>query len=113
MNKYKAKRTDGYDSKKEASYALKLKAMMKCATSSQRVAKIEEQVKFEIIPQQVDENGRIIERAAHYIADFRVTYGDGRVEVIDVKSAMTKKLPAYILKRKLMLHVHGIRVVEV
>jgi hypothetical protein len=43
------------------------------------------------------------------VADFRVTRADGRVDVIDVKGYKT---PEYIIKRKLMLWVHGIRVIE-
>ena len=49
-----------------------------------------------------------------YVAD--MAYYDRRLDkefVIDVKSAFTRKLPAYVIKRKLMLFVHGIKVVEI
>ena len=46
-----------------------------------------------------------------YRADY--TYmRDGVLIVEDVKSSMTRKLPLYILKRKLMLSVHGITITE-
>ena len=75
----------------------------------QRVVSIEEQVNFLLIPSQ-KVGGQCAERACHYVADFRVEYADGRKEVIDVKGFKTAD---YIIKRKLMLQVHGIRVREV
>lgn len=66
------------------------------------------QVSFELIPsQRVD--GKVVERAVNYIADF-VYQQDGQTVVEDTKGFRTKD---YILKRKLMLWRHGIRVREV
>lgn len=67
------------------------------------------QVPFELIPAQARPGGGK-ERATVYIADF--VYLDRRgVQVVeDVKGAVT---PEFRLKRKLMLHVHGIEVREV
>lgn len=45
-----------------------------------------------------------------YYADFVYWLPDGRMVVEDAKGVRT---PAYVLKRKLMLAVHGIRIVEV
>jgi len=53
--------------------------------------------------------GKVIERPCAYIADFRVTYNDGRVDIVDAKGVKTAD---YIIKRKLMLFIHGIRVIE-
>ena len=74
---------------------------------SQRVVEVRRQQWFTVIEAQDGE------RKASYVADFVVTYADGRVEVVDTKSEITRKLPTYVLKRKLMLHVHGIRIREV
>lgn len=55
----------------------------------------------------------IIEQRAIYTADF--VYEDavtGQTIVEDVKSEYTRKEKDYILRRKLMLHVHGIRIKE-
>ena len=67
------------------------------------------QVPFELIPAQVSPSGKK-ERATVYIADFTYLDKKGKLIVEDVKGAVT---PEFRLKRKLMLHVHGIEVQEV
>lgn len=67
------------------------------------------QVKYTLIPNQYDEDGKLIERSVTYIADF-VYQEDGKLVVEDVKGVKT---PEYIIKRKLMLKVYGIRIREV
>jgi len=110
--KHGSVKTDGYDSKKEADYAKRLEWFKLAENPADRIVSVEKQVKFELIPAQWI-GGKCVERACSYYADFRVEYADGRIEVIDVKSAHTKTLPAWVIKRKLMLHVHGIKVLEV
>jgi hypothetical protein len=61
------------------------------------------QVKYLLIPKQSGE------RSCSYVADF-VYERDGETIVEDVKGIKTQ---LYILKRKLMQFVHGIKVVEV
>ena len=61
------------------------------------------QVKYELIPKQ---NG---ERSITYIADFVYKDREGNKHVEDVKGCRTQ---VYILKRKLMLWVRGIRIEE-
>lgn len=75
------------------------------------ISNLELQPKYEVIPRQVKADGSV-ERAAPYTADFRYVE-DGRVVVEDVKSKATAKLRDYVLRRKLMLYVHGIEVREV
>jgi hypothetical protein len=83
---------------------------------------LQRQVKFVLIPAQCEaferygKNGqklkdgqRILERECSYVADF-VYQMDGEMVVEDTKGVKTKD---YIIKRKLMLYVHGIRVKEV
>ena len=53
-----------------------------------------------------------IESKAVYTADFVYYDDDGNGVVEDCKSDITRKEPDYVLRRKLMLHVHGIRVKE-
>ena len=50
------------------------------------------------------------ERETKYLADFAYRTKDGTIVVEDVKGAVT---PEFRLKRKLMLHVHGIEVQEI
>ena len=53
--------------------------------------------------------GKLLEREVSYVADFVYTQ-DGKTIVEDTKGFKTKD---YIIKRKLMLWVHGIRIKEV
>ena len=108
MAKYKNKKIviDGveFDSKKEAEYWLVLRHREQAG----EIENLRRQERYLLIPKQPGE------RASHYVADF--AYYDRRHDqevVIDVKSAFTRKLPVYVLKRKLMLFIHGIKVVEI
>lgn len=70
------------------------------------------QVRFELIPALAKPSGGM-ERPTFYVADFVYEAMDGRrwIRVVeDVKGAVT---PEFRLKRKLMLHVHGIEVKEI
>lgn len=109
-NKYRNKKTRGFDSKREADFYDKLCCLKNAANPAERVVQIETQVKFELIPAQRGADGKVIERACTYIADFRVTFADGHVEVIDVKGMKTD---VYKIKKKLMLQVHGVQIKEV
>lgn len=94
-----------YDSKKEADRH----AVLKLLERSGKIRDLQRQVKFELIPALRDEKtGKVIERACSYVADF--TYYEGDTFVVeDTKGFRT---PDYILKRKLMLYLHGIRIKE-
>lgn len=77
------------------------------------------QVPFRLVPEQRGPDtlgprggrrrGRVIEKAVDYVADF-VYVKDGQTVVEDAKGVRTKD---YIIKRKLMLWLHNIRVQEV
>lgn len=109
MSKYYSQRTFSsgkmYDSRREAERARILRLMQKAG----EITDLKEQVKFELIPAQYI-NGKCAERAVTYIADFTYTDKNGNLIVEDAKGVRTEK---YIIKRKLMLYVHGIRVQEV
>lgn len=93
-NKYNAKKVEingvRFDSKKEAQLYQKLENLQRMGI----ISELQRQVRFELVPKQKDE------RAVHYVADYVFKEGD-KLVVADCKSAMTKKLPAYIIKRKL------------
>ena len=95
-------RVDGrlFDSKREAARWQELQLLERAG----EITELERQVEYELIPKQKGE------RAAKYIADFRYVDHEGKTVVEDTKGVKT---PVYILKRKLMLWVHGIKVVEV
>ena len=110
-SKYGAQKTeyDGlvFDSKREALRWRELALLQRAG----EITDLRRQVKFILVPAQVDENGKIAERAVSYVADF--VYGDlrsGETVVEDAKGMHTRD---YIIKRKLMRYVHGIKIREV
>ena len=106
-NKYHAKKSGGYDSKKEHKRAIELKMMLRAGL----ISDLREQVSYELIPAHRGANGKIDEYACRYIADFvYVDNATGETIVEDTKGVRTKE---YVIKRKLMLAVHGIYIKEV
>lgn len=108
MQKYRNKKItiDGvvWDSRREFTRWVELILLLK----SGRISDLKRQVKYELIPsQRID--GKVVERACSYVADFVYTE-NGKTVVEDTKGFKT---PEYIIKRKLMLYIHGIRIVEV
>lgn len=81
-----------FDSKVECNYYLDLKLMVEAGV----VESFDLQPKFEILPKY--KRGTKTIRATHYIADFKVVYTDGHVEIIDVKGMATDTAK---LKRKM------------
>ena len=108
MSKYGNRKVihDGieFDSVKEAHRYCELKLMQRAGV----ISDLQLQVPFELIPtQRID--GKLAEKAVNYVADF--VYQQNGVQVVeDTKGVRTKE---YIIKRKLMLWVHGIRIREV
>lgn len=95
------KTASGFDSKREEKRYSELVLL----ESIGDISELKKQVKFELIPKQDGE------RAVSYLSDF--TYVEnGELVVEDVKSKATIT-PVYILKRKLLLFRHGIRVREI
>ena len=114
MTKFGNRKTvvDGetFDSRKEARRYAELKLLERAG----EVRNIERQVPFVLVPAQLDERGKVIEHPARYIADFVYNDRAGRLIVEDVKGYKQGAAYAvFVLKRKLMLKVHGIRVTEV
>ena len=108
-NKYGNKRVGSHASKKEHYRAAELRMMQRAGL----ISDLREQVSYLLIPAQYGECGKdfknrptrvLLERPCSYVADFVYTVGE------DTKGVRTKE---YIIKRKLMLHVHGIRIKEV
>ncbi len=93
-----------FDSKKEANRYYELRLLEREGA----ISDLQTQVKFELIPSQRI-NGKVVERPCTYIADF-VYMENGQKVVEDTKGFKTTD---YIIKRKLMLYVHGIRIQEI
>lgn len=104
-SKYHAEKCNGYDSKKEYYRAQQLKLWLKAGV----ISELREQVVFLLIPSQTNSEG-IVEKPVKYKADFvYVDNATGQTVVEDTKGFRT---PEYIIKRKLMLQVHGITIKE-
>lgn len=104
-NKYHAQKSGGYASRKEHRRANELRLLQRAGA----ISNLREQVRYELIPTQRDSNGKLIERPCCYIADFVYTDRHGHTVVEDTKGVRTD---VYRIKRKLMLHVHNIRIKE-
>ena len=109
-----------YDSQKEYKRFCELSLLQKAGA----ITDLHRQVKFVLIPAQYEtyerygKNGkrlkdgqRCIEKECSYYADF-VYKENGKTIVEDTKSKATKTTE-YIIKRKLMLYIHGIKVREI
>lgn len=107
-----------FDSRKEARRYQELLLLQRGGV----IQNLKMQVKYNLIPAQYEtyerygKNGqrlkdgqRLLEKECSYIADFVYTE-NGKEIVEDTKGIKTKD---YIIKRKLMLWIHGIRVREV
>lgn len=120
-NKYNAKSVeyDGikFDSQKEALRYKELTFLI----SQGIITELQRQVKYLLIPAQREpatvgkrggiKQGKLLEKECSYIADFVYRVVDsGEIVVEDTKGMRTKD---YIIKRKLMLFVYGIRIKEI
>lgn len=93
-----------FDSKKEAIRYRELCLMV----SAGKISNLERQVKYTLIPQQ-KYKGKVVERPVSYYADFVYKDENGKIVVEDTKGFRTAD---YVIKRKLMLYIHGIRIQE-
>lgn len=74
---------------------------------------LQRQVPFTLIPSQ-RLAGKVVERPVKYVADFTyTTQAEDGTDWFVVEDAKGMKTSEYIIKRKLMLWIHGIRVQEV
>ena len=123
MNKYGNKKVvylgEVFDSKREMYRYMDLRLLLTCGA----IQNLRRQVKYELIPAQREKStrvykkgrkkgqpieGKIIEKAVNYVADF-VYDKDGERVVEDTKGVRT---PDYVIKRKLMLYLKGIKILE-
>ena len=123
-NKYSNKKVtvdaETFDSKKECRRYFELQLLQKAG----RIKNLERQVKYVLIPaqyvnferfgkkgQRLKDGERLLEKECAYIADFK--YQDAHTGELIVEDTKGFKTDAYIIKRKLMLHVYGIQIKEI
>lgn len=108
-NKFGARRMGGFDSQLERREYTKARLMEQAG----QVFNLIRQPRFEIIPRLEEvytEQGvrkvlvkrRVLEKAAHYTADFQYDTKEGVHVVCEVKGKATAKEADYILRRKLV-----------
>jgi hypothetical protein len=123
-SKYNAKKVeiDGirFDSVKESRRFLELKAMQE----AEIISDLRRQVKYVLIPAQREPEtvgkrggkikGKLLERECSYVADFVYKDAQGNTVVEDVKGYRGGgAYEIFKIKRKLMLYVHGIKIIEI
>ena len=120
-NKYHSKKVEMngivFDSKKEAKRYSELSLLEK----ARAITELQRQVKYVLIPAQREpdtvgarggiKKGKTIEKECAYIADF--VYKDLTLNETVLEDTKGFKTKDYIIKRKLMLYVHGIRIKEI
>lgn len=98
--------------------------MLKLLERAGEIRDLQRQVEYELIPAQYEtyeryskkgkrlkDGVKLIEKRCCYVADFVYTdVKTGQTVVEDTKGVRTKE---YVIKRKLMLYIHKIRVREV
>lgn len=105
-----------FDSMKEANRYAALLMLQRAG----EISELKTQVPFELVPAQFEPDtvgprggirrGACIEKAVSYVADFVYKDKQGQTVVEDTKGFRTAD---YIIKRKLMLYVHKIKILEI
>lgn len=110
-----------FDSKKEYVRWCELKLM----EQSGLIEDLQRQVPFVLIPAQyedmeiTDKNGKkiikkkLLERACSYLADFVYIDSESGKQVVEDTKSKATITPEYIIKRKLMLYIHKIKIREI
>ena len=121
-NKYANKRVyrhgQWFDSIHEADRFYQLSMLQRAG----QISELRTQVPFELIPTQREpdiigvrggiKKGKCIEKSCVYYADFVYKDAHGVLVVEDAKSQATRT-EAYRIKKKLMLYIHQIKIIEV
>ena len=125
-NKYNARKVvtaDGeFDSQNEYRRYQQLRLLEKAG----KIEDLQRQVPFELIPvqyesyprygkrgQRLKDGQRCIEKKCVYVADFVYTDKEKQKVVVEDTKSEATKTEAYVIKRKLMLYIHGLRIREV
>lgn len=120
-NKYHSKKVEvngiAFASKREAKRYSELSLLEKAGA----IIGLQRQVEFVLIPTQREPDtigkrggiikGKTIELKCSYKADF--VYRDAKTGELIVEDTKGFKTKDYIIKRKLMLYIHGIRIQEI
>lgn len=98
-----------FDSKKEAAYYNTLKLLKRAGEVTQIDLQPEFPYNMYCTVPGINDGNRVFAKQYKYIADFRVTYKDGRVEIIDVKGVKTS---IYRQKKKIVEAIYNVKIIE-
>jgi hypothetical protein len=126
-NKYynvKTKTSDGsvFDSMKEARRWEQLLLLQRAG----KITSLQRQVPYELLPNQYEtyqryskkgerlkDGTKLIERSVVYVADFVYTDAETGENIVEDTKSTATRTKDYVIKRKLMYAIHGIRIKEV
>ena len=127
MSKYKNQKItiagETFDSRKEYLRYVQLSQQERLG----QINNLQRQVRYELVPpqyepvprysektgQRLKDGQKLVEHSVYYVADFVYSLKDGATVVEDVKGYREgAAYNIFTIKRKLMLHVHGIRILE-
>lgn len=106
-----------FDSRKEYIRYLDLLGML----NEGKITDLKRQVKYVLIPAQREPDeigprggihkGKLIEKEVSYYADFVYKLADSGITIVEDTKGM--RTTEYVIKRKMMLYFHGIRIKEI
>lgn len=72
--------------------------------ASGQIVRVQEQLRFDLLAEKLYNGMKL--PAAHYTPDFVLTYADGTVEVVEIKSKFTRRMQRdYIYRRRLFIDI--------
>ncbi len=111
-----------FDSTKEARRWEQLLLLQRAG----KITSLQRQVHYELLPNQYEtypryskkgerlkDGTKLIERAVNYVADFVYTDAETGENIVEDTKSTATRTKDYIIKRKLMYAIHGIRIHEV
>jgi hypothetical protein len=120
----KTRTSDGlvFDSTKEARRWEQLLLLQRAG----KITSLQRQVPYELLPNQYEtyeryskkgerlkDGTKLVERAVNYVADFVYTDAETGENIVEDAKSPATRTKDYIIKRKLMYAIHGIRIHEV
>ena len=120
----KTRTSDGlvFDSTKEARRWEQLLLLQRAG----KITSLQRQVPYELLPNQYEtypryskkgerlkDGTKLVERAVNYIADFVYTDTETGENIVEDTKSTATRTKDYIIKRKLMYAIHGIRIKEI
>lgn len=125
-NKYNAKRIVTADGKFDSHNEYRRYQQLRLLERAGKIEDLQRQVPFELIPaqyetyprygkrgQRLQDGRRCIEKKCVYVADFVYTDTEKKKVVVEDTKSEATKTKDYVIKRKLMLYIHGLRIQEV